>query len=240
LVDTGQPLERGLDVGVAAATGVDALFEGLLQVQTGGTTEHHQVEQRVAAQAVGTVYGYASHLAHGEQAFDDLVVAVGVLGDGLAMNVGGNAAHHVVAGRDDRDRRDDRVDVREGLGQFADAGQAAVQNFLAEVVELQQYVVLVRAHAVAGDHFLDHGAGDHVTAGQVLGVRSVTLHEALAMGVDQVTAFTAATFGDQYTGAGDAGRVELPHFDVLHRHAGTQGHAHAVTGVDQGVGGGGV
>src|SRR5690606_29708915 len=46
--------------------------------------------------------------------------------------------------------------------------------------------------------------------------------------------------GDQYTGAGDAGRVELPHLDVLHRNAGTQGHAHAVTGIDQGVGGGGV
>ncbi|MND83132.1 hypothetical protein D3C80_749820 [compost metagenome] len=130
--------------------------------------------------------------------------------------------------------------MREGLGQLADAGQAAVQHFFAQVVELQQYVVLVRAHAVAGDDFLDHGTGDHVAAGQVLGVRCVTLHEALAVGVDQVTAFTAATFGDQYTGAGDAGRVELPHFDVLHRHAGTQGHAHAVAGVDQGVGGGGV
>ncbi len=76
--------------------------------------------------------------------------------------------------------------------------------------------------------------------GQVLRVRRITLHEALAVGVDQVTAFAAATFGDQYTGAGDAGRVELPHLDVLHRHAGTQGHAHAVTGVDQRVGGGGV
>ena len=60
------------------------------------------------------------------------------------------------------------------------------------------------------------------------------------MGVDQVTTFTTATFGDQHTGAGDAGRVELPHFDVLHRHTGTQGHAHAITGVDQRIGGGGV
>src|SRR5690606_26556464 len=103
---------------------------------------------------------------------------------------------------------------------------------------LQQHVVLVRTHAVAGDDFLDHGAGDHVAAGQVLGVRSVTLHEALAMGVDQVATLATATFGHQHAGAGDAGRVELPHFDVLHRDAGAQGHAHAVTGVDQGVGGG--
>lgn len=117
------------------------------------------------------------------------------------MDVGGNAAHHVVAGRDHRDRRNDRVDVGEGLGQFADAGQAAVQDFLAEVVEFQQHVVLVRAHAVAGQDFLDHGTGDHVATGQVLRVRRITLHEALAVGVDQVTAFAAATFGDQYTGA---------------------------------------
>src|SRR5690606_13763896 len=45
---------------------------------------------------------------------------------------------------------------------------------------------------------------------------------------------------NQYTSAGNTGRVELPHLDVLHRHAGTQGHAHAITGVDQGVGGGGI
>ena len=32
--------------------------------------------------------------------------------------------------------------------------------------------------------------------------------------------------------------MELPHFHVLHRHTGTQGHAHAVTGIDMGIGGG--
>lgn len=56
--------------------------------------------------------------------------------------------------------------------------------------------------------------------------------------VDQVTAFTAAASCYQYTGTGDAGRVELPHFNVLYRHASTQRHADAVTGVDQGIGGG--
>src|SRR5690606_30706927 len=40
--------------------------------------------------------------------------------------------------------------------------------------------------------------------------------------------------------AGDTGRVELPHFDILHRHAGTQRHTDTVTGVDQSVGRGGV
>src|SRR5690606_28032958 len=102
------------------------------------------------------------------------------------------------------------------------------------------HVILIRATAVAGDHFLDHGAGDHVAAGQILGVGRIALHEALAMHVDQVTTLAAATFGHQYASTGNTGRVELPHLDVLHRHAGTQGHADTVTGIDQGVGGRGV
>src|SRR5690606_36225760 len=240
LVGAGQTLKGSLDVGVAGTADFHAFFQRFFQGQAGGTTEDYQVEQRVAAQTVGAMHRYAGDFAHGKQTFDDLVVAVGILGDGLAMNVGGNATHPVMTGRDDRYRRNDRVDVGKGLGQFADTRQTAVQHFLAEVIELEQHVVLVRATAVAGDHFLDHGAGDHVAAGQVLGVGRVALHETLAMGVDQVATFTAATFGNQYTGAGDAGRVELPHLDVLHRHAGAQGHAHAVTGVDQGIGGGGV
>src|SRR5690606_26693050 len=63
-------------------------------------------------------------------------------------------------------------------------------------------------------------------------------HEALAVGVDQVATLATATFGHQHAGTGDTGRVELPHFDILDRHTSTQGHAHAVAGVDQGVGGG--
>ena len=58
--------------------------------------------------------------------------------------------------------------------------------------------------------------------------------------VDQVSTFTTATFCNQYTGAGNTGRVELPHFDVLNRYACTQRHADTVTGIDQGVGSRGV
>src|SRR5690606_1122268 len=70
--------------------------------------------------------------------------------------------------------------------------------------------------------------------------RRITLHEALTVLVDQVTAFTAATFGDQYARTGNTGRVELPHLDILHRHASTQRHADTVAGIDQCVGGGSV
>ncbi|MNM88550.1 hypothetical protein D3C81_1007710 [compost metagenome] len=206
-------------------------------MQAGSTAEYHQVEQRVAAQTVGTVNRYASHFAYSEQTMNDLVHAFSVLSDRLTMNVGRHAAHHIVASRNNRNRSNDRVNVSKRFRQFADAWQTAVQHFLAQVVEFEHYVVAIRAATVAGDDFFHHRTGNHVTTGKVFGVRSITLHETLAVLVDQVTAFTTATFCNQYTGAGDAGRVELPHFDVLYRYASTQRHANAVTGVDQGVGG---
>ena len=86
---------------------------------------------------------------------------------------------------------------------------------------------------------LDHdGAGHHVATGQVLGVRGVTLHEALAIFIEQIAAFTTAAFGYQHPCPGDAGRVELPHLHILHADAGTQRHTNAVTCVDVGIGGG--
>src|SRR5690606_22284653 len=115
-----------------------------------------QVEEGVAPQAVGAVHRYAGHFATGEQAFDDLVVAIGVEGQGLAVDVGGNAAHHVVTGGHHRDRLLDGVGVGEGDGQFADARQAAVEHFLAEVVEFQVNVIAVGAAAAAFEDFEDH------------------------------------------------------------------------------------
>ncbi len=153
------------------------------------------------------------------------------------MDVGGDTTHHVVAGRNNRHRCDDRIDVSEGLRQLADTRQTAVQHFFTQVIQLQHHMVAIRTTTVARQDFLDHRTCNDVTTSQVLRVRRVTLHEALAMLVDQVATFTAATLGYQYTGTSDTGRVELPHLDVLHRHAGAQRHADTVTGVDQGIGG---
>jgi len=125
-------------------------------MDTRSTAEYHQIEQRVATQTVGTVYRYASHFAYSEQTVDDLVVAVGILSDGLTMNIGRHAAHHVVAGRNHWNWSNNRIDVSEGLGQFANAWQAAVQHFFTKVIKLEQYVVLVRAATVAGEYFFNH------------------------------------------------------------------------------------
>src|SRR5690606_7912644 len=93
---------------------------------------------------------------------------------------------------------------------------------------------------IAGQDFLDHGTGNNVTTGQVFICQSITLHETLDMLVDQVSNLTTATFGNQYIGNGNLGGAELPHFHVMLRDTGAQGHANAVTGVDQCVGGGGI
>ncbi len=112
-----------------------------------------------------------------------------------------------------------------------------MQHFFAQVIELEHYVVAIRTATVAGDDLFDHRTRNHVATGKVFRVRSITLHETLAMLVDQVTAFTTATFSDQHTCAGDTGWVELLHLDVLNRNTRTQRHAHAVAGIDQGIGG---
>ena len=115
-----------------------------------------------------------------------------------------------------------------------------MQHLFTQMIELQVNVVTVRTVATTIQNFHHHGTGNNVAGRQIFGVRRVTLHEALAVLVDQIATLAPAPFGYQYTGAGDAGGVELPHFDVLHRQTSTQSHAYAVTGVDQGIGGGGV
>src|SRR5690606_28173938 len=144
---------------------------------------------------------------------------------------------HVMAGRNHWYWSSNRIDVSKGLGQLTDTRQAAMQHFFTQVIELEHHVVAIWTTAIASKDLLDHGTRNHITTGQVFGVRSVTLHEALAMLVDQVTTLAAATFSDQYTSAGDAGRVELPHLDILNRHACAQRHTDTVAGIDQRVGG---
>ena len=85
-----------------------------------------------------------------------------------------------------------------------------------------------------------HGARDHVARGEVLGVRRVALHEALAFRIGEVAALAAHALGDQHAGAVDAGRVELNELHVLQRQPGPQHHAVAVAGLGVGAGAGGI
>src|SRR5690606_28048246 len=75
-----------------------------------------------------------------------------------------------------------------------------------------------------------HRAADDVARSEVLGVRSVALHEALALRVSQNAALTAHALRDQATGAVYAGRMELYELHVLQRQPGAQHHSAAVAG----------
>ena len=151
------------------------------------------------------------------------------------MIVGGDAAHVVVHGRQHRDRLAAQVDAGEDRGVLGDAGQALVQDLRVEVVEVEVDVVLLRAHAAPLADLDGHGARDDVARGQVLGVRRVALHEALALAVGEITALAARAFGDQHAGAVDAGGVELHELHVLQRQPGAQHHGVAVAGAGVGA-----
>ena len=108
------------------------------------------------------------------------------------------------------------------------------------MIEVQVDVVLLLADAAALADLDRHRARDDVAGGEVLGGGRVTLHEALALGVDEIAAFAAGALGDEAARAVDAGRVELDEFHVLQRQAGAQHHAAAVAGAGMRRGAGSV
>ena len=150
--------------------------------------------------------------------------------------MGRDAAHLVVTGRHDRQRFLQAIDTGKLDTDFVDARQALHDGGRIEVGDVKQDVVLVDAAAATFLDFRCHGAGDHVTRRQILGVWCVALHEAFLAGITQDAAFAAHTFGNQHARTGHTGRVELPEFHVFERDAGTRRHTQAVTGIDEGIG----
>src|SRR5262245_12331228 len=66
----------------------------------------------------------------------------------------------------------------------------------------------------------------------------VALHEALARGIGEITAFAARTLGDQHARAIDAGGMELNELHVLERESGPEHHRVAVAGASVRAGAG--
>ncbi|MGY3405715.1 hypothetical protein ACVWZV_001828 [Bradyrhizobium sp. GM5.1] len=95
---------------------------------------------------------------------------------------------------------------------------------------MKEDVVLLLADTATFANLDGHRARDDVTRGQILGGGRIALHEALALGVDEIAAFAARAFGDETARTVDAGRVELHELHVLHRQTGAQHHAAAVAG----------
>ena len=122
-----KPLQRQVGAVLGQRLVRGARLDDLGGPDRGGAAEHHQVDQRVGAQAVGAVDRDAGRLTDRHQPRHDLVgVAVGGRDD-LAAIVRRDAAHVVVDGRQHRDRLLGDVDTGEDLGGLGDAGQALVQ-----------------------------------------------------------------------------------------------------------------
>src|SRR5690606_16430193 len=234
----------GLEAVEAVEREVDCrLRDGLVVVLTlgmltddvlaGRATEHDEVKQGVRAETVGTVHRGGRAFADGVEAVDHTRFTV-LPGDDLPMDVGGDATHLIVNGRHDGNGILDRVDVGELDGDLANRGQTLHDGFGAQVVELQHHIAAVATAATFLD-FLVHGAGHEIARCEVLEVGGITLHEALAVLVQQNAALATHTLGDQHARAGHAGGVELPELHVLQGNAGTSSHAQTVTGVDEGV-----
>src|SRR5690606_13621895 len=203
-------------------------------VIAGRATKDDEVEQRIGAKAVGAVYRGGRTLANGIEAIDDTRFAV-FPGDDLTIDIGRDAAHLIVNGRNDRNGILDGIDVRELDGNFANGRQALHDGFRTQVVQLQNHIAAV-ATATTFLDFLVHGPGHEIARCEVLQVGRITLHEAFAILVAQDAAFATHTFSDKHAGTSHTRGVELPKFHVLERNARAGSHAQAVTGVDEGVG----
>jgi len=193
------------------------------------TTEDDQIEEGVGTKTVSTVDGDTGGLTASEETGDNLVVALSILSDDLTSVLGGNTTHVVVDGGKNGDGLLADIDTGENGGGLGDTGQTLVKDLGGQVRKLEVDVVLVGTDTTALANLHGHGTRDNVTRGKILGGRSVTLHESLTLGVEEVTTLTTRTLGDQTSSAVDTSRVELNELQILVRKTSTGDHSHTVT-----------
>src|SRR3954469_11052674 len=196
-------------------------------VLAGPPAEDQRVEQRVRAEAVAAVDRDAGDLACGVEALDR----------GRAVDVGLHAAHVVVLAGADQDRLGGDVDACEVLADVHDLAQRLERALLRDDGDVQRDPRPARADATA---FVDLdllGARDDVARGELHLVGRHLLHEAIAVGVEQVRALAARALGDQEAVLDERRGVVLDHLHVHERRADPEGLRHAVARADQAVGG---
>ena len=108
-------------------------------------------------------------------------------------------------------------------------------QFPSQVAQVQQHAAVDAASRFDLRLF---GAGYHVAGGEFLHLGGVVLHEALALGVEQVSTLASCGFREKHAVAREGRRVVLHHLHVQHRRACAVGKRHAVAGADEGVGAG--
>ena len=162
-----------------------------LDVVRGSTTEYDEIEQRVRTETVGSVDRYAGRLTDGHQpGHDAFRVAILERHDFTGVNRR-YAAHVVVNGRQYRDRVLGNVDTGKDLRRLGDTRQALVDDIATQVFQVQENMVGFLADTATLADLDSHRAADHVAGREVLRVRRIALHEALVVGIGQVTALAA-------------------------------------------------
>ena len=148
----------------------------------------------------------------------------------------------------DRNRLFHRIDADVGFRQLADERQTFQQLFLAQVTQVEVNHVATRCgDGVAFAPLVPESLRDFVARAEfhVLVLRlaergfrahAVILQVAVAVFVDQDTAFTAAAFRHQNAGARQTGWVILHELHIAQRHAVAERHTHTVAGNDAAVG----
>ena len=182
--------------------------------------------------------GAGASLSGGIETGNNLVIAVLIDCEALTPVVAGDAAHVVVDSGDDGDGLPGHIDTSKDHRGLRDAGKSGGQLLWGQVVQLQVNVILLRSTASTLSDLNGHGPTDNVSGGQVLGDRGVSLHEPLALTVDEVTSLASAALSHEAASAVDTGWVELDKLHVLVGEPGPADHGGAVTSAGVGRGGG--
>jgi hypothetical protein len=157
------------------------------------------------------VHRDAGALARGVQARHDRLA---LADHDLAVDVGRYTPHAVVGGGLDGDRVGERLDPEVDPGELRDVGELLLYHLGVQVPDVEVNVVLA-VHSLAFLDLLVDRAADHVPGREVLDRGRVTLHEPLALAVQQDAALSADGLGDQDPHLVDAGGVELEELHVL-------------------------
>ena len=99
----------------------------------------------------------------------------------------------VVDGGQDGDGLLGDIDTREDGGGLRDTRETLVQDFGGEMAELKVAVILLRANTTTLTDLDRHATRHDITRGKILRSWGVTLHEALALRVEEVASLTART-----------------------------------------------
>lgn len=194
-----------------------------------GSAKDNQIQERIGAESVSTVHGYAGSLTASKQTRNDLVIASLVNGKNLTSVFCRNTAHVVVDSRQDGDGLLADVNTSEDTGSLRDTRQTLSENISGQVAQLEEDMVLVGTDAAALTNLHSHRSRNDVTRGQILGSWRISLHETLTLRVQEVATLTTGTFSDEATSAVDTGGVELDEFEILVGETGTGNHSRAIT-----------